>query len=108
MFTRALSLLRYAVWTLWAIGILALCSLWIHGVSYHATVALPLNADGEWGVEWSEGDVELAVNPGPTHGGELAPDRLVGGFGYTQFQPERFHQTYLQSTWGTSGPLGSV
>jgi hypothetical protein len=70
---------------------------------FNAVIALPLNEDGEWGLEWSRGALIVAVNPGRAHGGEWALDRLYGAFGCSQFPPAELHKPYLNNIWGYPG-----
>ncbi len=81
-------------------------AIWVHSRLADIFTAFPLRDGGEWGIEYTKGDILFGCNPGPHHGGEpgwaQALDQFTThAYHYAKFQPPQdLHYKYLSNPWG--------
>lgn len=96
-----------------------LIAIWIHSYLANTCFAFPIHRsqrtahifsnDGQWGFEYSRGDLLLGYNPGLQHGGEWSIDDPNCNFGSYSFKYFNFYPAVdldhrrLMNSWGTEG-----
>ncbi len=75
-----------------------LAGLWVHSHFVFAVIAVPTPEGGECGLAYSNGDVLVGFNPGPSRGGE---ETVHNAFFYSNFHPSsNFPPHFLPNPWG--------